>query len=51
MCIVSVTSDANGKDTVDWSEKYPAGNGHDQLPRRKATVPTSTSACCRPARA
>jgi len=25
LCLVSVVSDANGRDTVDWSEKYPAG--------------------------
>jgi len=25
MCLASVVSDASGKDTVDWSEKYPTG--------------------------
>ena len=25
LCLVSVVSDATGKDTVDWSEKYPTG--------------------------
>jgi Flp pilus assembly protein TadG len=25
LCLASVVSDATGKDTVDWSEKYPTG--------------------------
>jgi Flp pilus assembly protein TadG len=29
MCMASVVSDANGKDTVGWSEKYPAGSAID----------------------
>jgi len=29
MCLASVVSDASGKDTVDWSEKYPAGAAID----------------------
>jgi len=37
MCLVSVTSDAAGKDTVDWSENY---NSHANCPAKGAVLTT-----------
>jgi len=35
MCLVSVTSDASGKDTVDWSENY---NSHANCPAKNTVL-------------
>jgi Flp pilus assembly protein TadG len=38
MCIYSVTSDVNGKDTVAWVQTNPAGVGMTGCPKAGATV-------------
>ncbi|MGR4862714.1 TadE/TadG family type IV pilus assembly protein [Caulobacter sp. LARHSG274] len=37
ICLASIVSDATGKDTVDWSQKYPAGAAVD-CPAKGAVV-------------